>query len=131
MSQLDKAIYAELVEQSIAGGRIYPRNVPQDVALPAVAFRQISGKPLIGHNGAQGYYESDRYQFSAVGATHDAARDLAADLERLFSGKSGELGSATVYVILGSAEVVNLMDVDIPIQPAAYETLVDVIFEWR
>lgn len=131
MSQLDKAIYAELVEQAIAGGRVYPRNIPQDVALPAVAFRQISGKPLLSHGGSQRYYESDRYQFSAVGATHDAARDLAAELERIFSGVSGELGSATVHVVLGSAEVVNVMDVDIPVEPAAFETLVDVIFEWR
>ena len=131
MSNLDKAIYAELVEQSIAGGRVYPRNVPQDVSLPAVAFRQISGQPLIAHDGHHGYYESDRYQFSAVGATHDAARDLAAQLTTLFSGRSGELGSDSVHVVLGSASLVNVMDVDIPIQPAAYETLVDVIFEWR
>lgn len=131
MSRLDKAIYAELVGGNVAGGRVYPRVVPQDVALPAMAFRQISGQPLLAHGTDTGYHESDRYQFSCVGATHDAARDLSDIVILLFSGRSGELGSGGNLVTLGHASVVNVMDLDIPVEPAAFETLVDVIFEWR
>lgn len=131
MSKLDKAIYAELVELNIAGGRVFPRVIPQDAGLPALAFRQISGQPLLTHGGASAIHEGDRYQFSCVGSTHDEARELAETLEMYFEGFTGELGDASQHVSVGPVWVVNVMDVDIGVEPAAFETLVDVMFLWK
>lgn len=56
MAELEEAVFAILTGDAgvaaLAGDRVYPQVIPQDVALPAVAYARISTMRVKRHGGA-------------------------------------------------------------------------------
>jgi hypothetical protein len=63
----------------VSGGetRIYPLEVPQDVAMPAVVYQRIASAPEVTLAGDVGL-DAVRIQVSCWAATYSVAKELAA-----------------------------------------------------
>jgi len=73
------------------GARFYPLYIPQDAALPAVAYQRISGPRRHDHAGV-GITDRARVQFTAQALTYDACKDLAKLVRAAWQGFRGQMG---------------------------------------
>jgi hypothetical protein len=100
---IETGLYSELTGDAgvsaLVSTRIYPLQVPQDVAMPAVAYQQISGSPEYAHDGDSGLNWA-RFQFTCQAETYAGAKALAVAVKAALSGASGTMDDTTVDVIL-------------------------------
>lgn len=100
---LEEGLYAYLVADAgvaaLIGTRLYPLLVPQDAALPAMAYQRISGPRDHTHDGASGLAMA-RIQFTAVGSSYSEAKSVMAALRAALDGFSGTMGEVTVGAAL-------------------------------
>jgi hypothetical protein len=85
------------------GDRVYPLALPQDVDLPALAYRIVSDVPVISHSSQQDHvtysgtrYSVTRVQFDCYALTYDEAEALADELLAYAAGYRGLWGSVEV-----------------------------------
>ncbi len=101
------ALYEELTRNAgvaaLVGTRIYPRMIPQDAALPAIAYMLISNSPDYTQSGHSGLWPS-RYQIICTAATHDGAHALAEAVRQALDGKR------QLSTLQASCFVVNVFD---------------------
>lgn len=90
---------------ALVGTRIYPLVVPQDAALPALAYQRISSPREHVHTGASGLVRA-RIQVTNVGGTYSAAKALAETVRVAMDGYSGAMGTVAV----GAALLMNEND---------------------
>lgn len=86
---------------ALAGDRIYPLTIPQDVALPAAAYQRISGPRTLAHDGPSGLAFA-RFQVTCTAATYAAAKTLAQAFRVLvdgYRGTMGGVGGVTVHQV--------------------------------
>lgn len=82
----------------LAGDRIYPNYVPQDTAMPAVTYQQISGPRDNTLDGPSGLVNS-RFQLNSWAATYAECDELTEAVRKAMSGFSGTVGSLIIQVI--------------------------------
>lgn len=96
---IETALYAELVGDTdvaaLVSTRVYPLQVPQDVAMPAIAYQQISGRPEYAQEGDSGLNRA-RFQLTCQAETYEGAKELAAAVKAALSGASGTWDDTTV-----------------------------------
>ena len=96
--ELEEAIYGQLVGDAtvfaLTGTRIYPMVIPQDVALPAIAYQRISGARALAHDGEVGFADA-RMQFTCQGSSYNSAKDLARAVRLCLAGFNGVMGGGT------------------------------------
>ena len=78
---------------AIAGDRIYPNVIPQDVSLPALAYQVISRPGIMAHDGPPGY-ALPRFQVTAQAETYNQVVSLVNAVRVAFDGFSGLMGGA-------------------------------------
>lgn len=84
MAEVEEAVYAILTGDAgvaaLAGDRVYPQEIPQDVALPAVAYARVSTRRARRHGGAGvgRRLARARVQVNCEAGTYGAAKGLAA-----------------------------------------------------
>lgn len=92
---IEEALYGELSTDSgvaaLASTRGYPLVIPQDATLPAWAYQRIYGPRVLTHEGPSGLAKA-RIQITAIAATYDGAKDLAAAIRAALDGFAGMLG---------------------------------------
>lgn len=112
--ELEEAIYGQLVGNATVGGlvstRVYPLMIPQEVALPAIAYQRISGMRALAHDGEVGFAEA-RVQFTCQAESYDGAKDLARGVRLCLAGFNGVMGgSAAKGVRVQGVRTENEMD---------------------
>lgn len=80
MAELEEAVYAILTEDAavgaLVGTRVYPQAIPQDVALPAVAYSRISTRRVKKRERRE--LARARVQVNAEASSYVGAKTLAA-----------------------------------------------------
>lgn len=80
MAELEEAVYAILTEDAavgaLVGTRVYPQVIPQDVALPAVAYSRISTRRVKKRERRE--LARARVQVNAEASSYAGAKTLAA-----------------------------------------------------
>lgn len=93
---LEESIYAKLSTTSgvtaLVSTRIYPDVIPQDIAMPAVAYQRITAVREMAHDGPSGL-ASVRVQFTIAAASYSSAKAIAAVIRTTLDGFSGTMGS--------------------------------------
>jgi len=95
---IEEALYSKLVSDAGVSTRIYPNVVPQDIALPAVAYQRISTVRDMAHDGPLGIAHV-RFQLTISAASYTSARAVANAIRTAldgFSGLMGGVGGVTV-----------------------------------
>ena len=110
MSTIEESLVDRLADTgavtTLVGSRIYPNMIPQDAALPALAYQKISGVRNKFHDGP-GYARS-RVQMTARAATYASAKTVINAVRVALEGFRGLLGGSTganVYEISIDGEV--------------------------
>lgn len=109
---IEEALYAHLAASAgvaaLVSARIYPQTIPQDIALPAIAYQRISGVREYSHGGPS-QLAHPRFQFTCQAATYAAAKSLANAVRAALSGYRGTMGGAG-GVVVGGCFMVNEVD---------------------
>ena len=92
---IEEALYSCLTSDAgvaaLVSTRIYPNVVPQDIALPAVAYQRISTTRVMAHDGPTGVANA-RFQFTVSASTYSSARNVANAIRTALDGFSGLMG---------------------------------------
>ena len=102
---IDAALYYHLVNDSdvtaLIGARAYPNVIPQDAALPALAYQTISSPRQMLHDGASGI-AWPRFQITAQAQTFSEVVDLMNKVRIALDGYTGTMGGAGGVTIEGA-----------------------------
>lgn len=85
---------------AIAGDRIYPNIIPQDVSKPAIAYQIITRQSLMAHDGPVGY-AWPRVQITAHGPGYEEVVDLIREVKIAFDGFAGLMGGVGGVTVEG------------------------------
>jgi hypothetical protein len=101
---IEEAIYSHLTSDTsvylLVGTRVYPLSIPQDIALPAVAYQRVSGPRDVAHDGALGYAHG-RFQITCQAETYEGAKDLKTAIRRCMEGFRGMMGGGRGVRVYG------------------------------
>lgn len=103
----------------IAGDRIYPLKLPQNVTLPAITYSRVSGergKQLAGLTG----YARPTFQFDLWAQSYNSCKLLAKAVRESLDGFQGTMDSETVYRV----QILNEID-DFEEDLIVYRTIQD------
>ena len=113
MATIEEAIYAHLTGNSgvaaLVSTRIYPLTIPQDIALPAIAYQRISGPRIAAHDGPTGVARA-RIQITCQAPTYAAAKGLAMAVRQALDTFSGEVTVSGNKVMVEAAMLANEWD---------------------
>jgi len=102
--ELEEAIYSQLVGNGTVAGlvstRIYPLVIPQDIALPAIAYQRISGGRELAHDGEVGFAEA-RMQFTCQGDSYNSAKAVRKAVRLALAGFNGVMGGGSGVKVQG------------------------------
>jgi len=105
MATIEEALYAELAGNAgvaaLVSTRIYPSVIPQDSALPAIAYQRIGGLRLLDH-GNDMYAALATFQVTAVADDYAEVKGVIRAIVAMFPFV-GSLGSL-VTVFLGTVD---------------------------
>ena len=106
---IEEAVYAQTVGYdevtALIGARCYPLVVPQDAAMPAIAYQRISGSPRRSHSGFSGLSET-RFQLTCEADTYAQAKALAQAVRHCWESFAGTVAG----IAIGGAFVENESD---------------------
>lgn len=106
---IEEALNSYLLAQpevvQLLGARIYPLTIPQESALPAMAFQRISGPQDVDHQG-EGAGAVGRFQLTVNAedaltenkTAYIKAKEAARALRRCLRGYKGLMGSPGIQV---------------------------------
>jgi hypothetical protein len=99
---IEEALYSKLTGDAgvaaLVVARIYPNVVPQDIAMPAVAYQRISTTRVMAHDGPTGV-ASARFQFTVSGSTYSSARNVVNAIRTALDGFSGLMGGTNGVIV--------------------------------
>lgn len=100
---IEAGLYAHLVGHAgvaqIAGTRVYPLLIPQNAAMPALAYRRVSTVSDEAHGSDPGL-EAARFQLDALARTYRDAIALRDAVRLALKGFKGLLGTVPVQAVL-------------------------------
>lgn len=81
---------------SLVSTRIYPFNLPQEVALPALAYSRNNTPRELTHDtsGATGTLARVSLQFDVYSETYSKVKQVTDALRKVLNGYSGSMGTA-------------------------------------
>lgn len=99
MSQLEQALYVILTDDATVSGligtRVYPLLIPQDAALPAIAYQRISRLQIQTQSGPSCLSRA-RMQLTCVATTYSGVKALADAVRVVLDGYKGTAASVSV-----------------------------------
>jgi len=117
--KLEEALYAHLSSSpqataELVGTRIYPLLIPQDVAVPALAYQRVGTQLKLEHGGRSGWARAV-LQITVQARTYDSAKTVAAALRADLSGyrdTMGGVGGVEVHFCnqIGETDTEQLFD---------------------
>ena len=98
MSDVETLVYTTLTGDAgvaaLVGTRVYPAIIPQDAALPALAYQRISSQAIQWQDGSAAPIRP-RIQVTAVADDYSEAKGLAAAVRSALNGvSSGQILSS-------------------------------------
>jgi hypothetical protein len=96
---IEEGLYAFLAALGAASSRIYPMQLPQNGALPAVTFTRVTASRTRSLGGPSGMARAV-FQIDAWAATYVGAKALAETLRQGLDGHRGAMGAETVGGVL-------------------------------
>lgn len=113
MATIEEAIYSHLIADAgvsaLVSSRVYPLTIPQDIALPAIAYQRISGPRTHYHAGPSPVAQG-RYQITCQAETYSASKGLANAVRSALDGYSGAVTSGEESLEIEGAFLVNELD---------------------
>jgi len=113
MATIEEAIYAHLIADSgvsaLVSTRIYPLMIPQDIALPAIAYQRISGPRQTAHDGPI-EIAAGRFQITCQGTSYGSAKDVANAVRQALDGYAGPVVSGAESVTVEGSFLKNEWD---------------------
>ena len=102
MAAIEEGLWAHLAAQAgitaLVGQRVYPNFIPQDAALPAMAYQRMSGgERVFNHSSASGLSRAV-FRLTLRGMTYEAAHDLAAAVRASTDNFRGTMGTVAVDI---------------------------------
>lgn len=85
---------------ALVSTRIYPNAIPQDAALPAIAYQEITAVRDYSHQGQNNTAEP-LFQITIEAATYSTAIAVAAAVRAALSGYRGSVATSPATVIQG------------------------------
>ncbi len=89
---LESAIYSTLTAHGgvsgFVGDRVYPRQIPQDKQLPAIAYLRVSSRDLSTLDSGDNCTESVRLQLDIVSTSYEEARDISREVRDAMNNAS-------------------------------------------
>ena len=85
---------------NIVSTRIYPNVIPQDAAMPALAYQRISASRDMAHDGPAGM-AYPRFQLTCLATTYGGAKALCNALRVALDGYRGLMGGASGVQVEG------------------------------
>lgn len=105
MIPIEQGIVTYLKARNVAGGRIYPVNIPQTPAnTPLITYQRISTVQDYAHSGPTNI-EVVRVQFNVIATKYSDAKSMAEDLKTALDGYSGAMGAVNVGVVFKANEL--------------------------
>jgi hypothetical protein len=99
MAELEEAVYSRLsgnvAVAALVSTRIYPNKIPQEAALPAVAYQRISARRVKAHAAPTGLARV-RVQVTCVARSYSEVKGLAAAVRTAMQGVMGTVGGVGV-----------------------------------
>lgn len=106
---LYKAFVAYLVSHpkvaGLIGARLYPRLIPENGQLPAMAYQLVSMNDPLAHDGAVSVV-TRTYQFTCQAVSYNEAQNMAQALREALHGFTGPMGNAENTVQVSMCEYV-------------------------
>lgn len=96
-SQLYRILSADSGVSALVSARIYPLVIPQDVALPAIAYQRISGPRDHDQLGPTGLQEA-RMQFTVQASSYASAKAVSEAVRAALDGFGGKSGILATFL---------------------------------
>lgn len=80
---------------ALVGSRVYPQVVPQDAAMPALAYQRISEMPQYSHSGFSALSRT-RFQITAEAGTMATVKAVAQQVRIALRGVTWTFGTVDV-----------------------------------
>ncbi len=123
MTDIEAALATWLLAQgsitALIGDRLYPLVIPQDAALPAVAYQTI-GRPRMRAHGQRARMARTLVQLTVQARGYATAHETAGVIIAALDGRRGEMGGMTVISMvendpdsLSSADLESVIRVDV------------------
>jgi hypothetical protein len=111
--KIEEALYAHLTANAgvlaLVSTRVYPLVIPQDIALPAIAYQRISGPRELAHDGPTGMARA-RIQITCQAATYTAAKAVAEAVRLALDGFRGPVAANSEVLVVEIAALANELD---------------------
>ena len=112
---IESALFAHLTADgsataAIAGNRVYPLLIPEDVSMPAVAYQRVGGGAEFDNNGANGFRRA-QMQITCQGAGWEDAPEgtpLTGSEVRQSYGTAKALALAVIEDLHGIRKVIGV-----------------------
>jgi hypothetical protein len=88
---------------ALVGGRVYPGDLPQGVAMPAIAVSRVSGGPVYVDEGESGL-DMARAQVDCCGVDYSSAKNAAKAVRLALSSFVGQSAGVSFECVLLDAE---------------------------
>ena len=99
MAELEEAVYSRLTGNAgvsaLVSTRVYPNKIPQEAALPALAYQRISARRVKAHAAPTGLARV-RVQVTCVSRSYSEVKALAAAVRTAMQGVMGSVGGVTL-----------------------------------
>ena len=96
---IEEAVAARMLAFPALSGlivqRLFPLVIPQDMALPAVAYQKIDSPKTSSHSGRSDLARS-RFQFTCAAETYAGVKALAAEVVNCWWGYRGTIGGVRI-----------------------------------
>lgn len=97
---IEEGLYAHLTAPTshtypLAGTRVYPLIIPQDVSMPAIAYQRVDGDPILAHDG-QSKLVRATFQLTCQAKSYATVKAMATALRKDLAGYRGLMGSVSV-----------------------------------
>lgn len=109
MTAYHDALYARLTLMATSADRVYPMRLPEDAALPALVYQQVSGPREYTHDGESGACRA-RWQITAWAASYEAAKNLAEEVVGALSAWDDTSGTNVERAVTFIANEIDLWD---------------------
>lgn len=113
METIEEAVYYKMVNDAdlaeLVGTRVYPLYVPQDAAMPAIAYQKISSQKYQAHDGSS-HLARSRFQLTVEADDYATAKETATAVKACWDSFAGYVGTTASGLTIQGTSIENEMD---------------------
>lgn len=113
MMTIEEAVYTKTIGDAtlagLVGTRVYPLLVPQDAAMPAIAYQKVSSFKHQAHDGSS-HLARSRIQFTVEADDYATAKSVATALKECWDSYAGYVGDTVNGLAIQGTSIENDID---------------------